>query len=42
MSRRPEEEQAFLPAYQDGVRLHEVESAFEAAESALHSAEAVT
>ncbi|WP_209307947.1 DUF2799 domain-containing protein [Brevundimonas intermedia] len=37
---RPEEEQAFLPAYRDGLRLHEVEDAFEAAQGALSSAEA--
>ncbi|WP_426023838.1 DUF2799 domain-containing protein [Brevundimonas sp. PWP3-1b1] len=37
---RPEEEQAFVPAYQDGLRLHEVEDAFEAAQGALSSAEA--
>ncbi len=37
---RPEEEQIFLPAYHDGLRLHEVEAAFETAESALNSAEA--
>ncbi|WP_395944592.1 DUF2799 domain-containing protein [Brevundimonas sp.] len=37
---RPEEEAAFLPAYRDGLRLHEVEAAVEAAESALSSAEA--
>ena len=37
---RPQEEQAFLPAYHDGLRLHEVEAAFETAESALNSAEA--
>lgn len=37
---RPEAEQAFLPAYQDGLRLHEVEAAFGTAESALNSAEA--
>lgn len=37
---RPEEEQAFLPAYRDGRLLHEVEDAYETAESALNSAEA--
>lgn len=37
---RPQEEQAFLPAYHDGLRLHEVEAAFETAENALNSAEA--
>ncbi|GAW41241.1 hypothetical protein SH203_01645 [Brevundimonas sp. SH203] len=37
---RPEEERAFMPAYQDGLRLHAVEAAFETAESALNSAEA--
>lgn len=35
---RPEEEQAFLPAYRDGRMLHEVEDAFETAESTLNSA----
>ena len=37
---RPEEEAAFLPAYHDGLRLHEVEDAVETAEGALSSAEA--
>lgn len=37
---RPEEEAAFLPAYNDGRRLHEAAAAVEAAESALRSAEA--
>jgi hypothetical protein len=37
---RSEEETVFLPAYQDGLRLHEVEEAVETAESALSSAEA--
>jgi hypothetical protein len=37
---RPEEEADFLPAYNDGRRLHEVEAAVENAESALSSAEA--
>lgn len=37
---RPEEEAAFLPAYYDGLRLHEVEDAVETAEGALSSAEA--
>ncbi len=36
----PEEEAAFLPAYQDGQRLHTVEAAVETARSALNSAEA--
>lgn len=36
---RPEEEQAFLPAYQDGRMLHEAEAAFETAQSTLNSAE---
>ena len=37
---RPEEEAAFVPAYQDGLRLHAVEEAVETAESVLSSAEA--
>ena len=37
---RPEEEAEFLPAYNDGRRLHEVEAAVDNAESALSSAEA--
>ncbi|PZO06290.1 MAG: hypothetical protein DCF29_06085, partial [Alphaproteobacteria bacterium] len=37
---RPEEEAEFLPAYNDGRRLHEVEAAVASAESALSSAEA--
>ena len=37
---RPEEEAAFLPAYQDGRRLHDVEEAVSSAESALNGAEA--
>ncbi|MDO9610169.1 MAG: DUF2799 domain-containing protein [Brevundimonas sp.] len=37
---RPEEEAAFVPAYRDGLRLHEVEAAVEAAEGALNRAEA--
>lgn len=37
---RPEEEQVFLPAYQDGLRLHVVEDTFRTAEGALTSAEA--
>lgn len=37
---RPEEEADFLPAFNDGRRLHEVEAAVENAESALSSAEA--
>lgn len=35
---RPEEEAAFVPAYQDGLRLHSVEEAAETAASALNSA----
>ena len=37
---RPEEEAAFLPAYQDGLRLHAVEEAVRSAQGALASAEA--
>ena len=37
---RPEDEQAFLPAYRDGRILHEVEDAYETAQGALSSAEA--
>jgi hypothetical protein len=37
---RPEEERAFLPAFEDGQRLHAVEAAVSSAESALSSAEA--
>lgn len=37
---RPEEEAAFLHAYQDGRRLHDVEEAVSSAESALNGAEA--
>jgi hypothetical protein len=37
---RPQEEQAFLPAYEDGLRLYEAESALATAQSALDSAEA--
>ena len=37
---RPEEEAEFLPAYNDGRRLHEVEAAVASAESVLSSAEA--
>lgn len=37
---RPEEEAAFLPAYEDGQRLHVAEAAVEAADSALSSAAA--
>lgn len=35
---RPEEEADFLPAYQDGRRLHDVVAAVESAQSALNSA----
>jgi len=35
---RPDEEAAFMPAYQDGLRLHAVEEAVESATSALDSA----
>lgn len=35
---RPEEEAAFMPAYEDGQRLHAIEEAVEMAESALNSA----
>ena len=35
---RPEEEADFLPAYQDGRRLHDVIAAVESAQSALNSA----
>lgn len=35
---RPEEEAAFMPAYQDGLRLHAVEEAVETATSTLDSA----
>lgn len=37
---RPEAEADFLPAYQDGRRLHDVEEAVSSAESALNSAQA--
>lgn len=37
---RPEEEQAFLPAYRGGRMLHEVEDAYDTAQDALNSAEA--
>ena len=37
---RPEEEEAFVPAYQDGLRLHGVEDALQTAQGALSSAEA--
>ncbi|QTC91611.1 DUF2799 domain-containing protein [Brevundimonas goettingensis] len=37
---RPEEEAAFLPAYEDGQRLHVAEAAVESAHSALSSAAA--
>ena len=37
---RPDEEAEFLPAYHDGLRLHQVEAAVETAESALSSATA--
>jgi len=37
---RPEEEAVFLPAYEDGLRLHTIEEAVRTAQGALSSAEA--